>query len=79
MMRMRRLGSLAMSVVLLGLIAGPANADQPPDPDNQGTDYFVTIAARVCDTYTDIFANGSRNNIQESLRDLGPGHQLQEW
>lgn len=32
----------------------------------------VTFAARVCDDYTDIMANRARNNLQESLRDLGP-------
>jgi uncharacterized protein DUF11 len=32
----------------------------------------VTIAARWCPTYDDVAANRSRNNIQESLRDLGP-------
>lgn len=33
---------------------------------------FVTIAARSCPSYGDITANRARNNIQESLRDLGP-------
>jgi uncharacterized protein DUF11 len=32
----------------------------------------VTIAARLCDTYGQIRANRARNNIQESLFDLGP-------
>ena len=32
----------------------------------------MTITARVCDAYTDIDANKARNNIQESLKDLGP-------
>lgn len=31
----------------------------------------VTFAARQCPQYTDIMANLARNNIQESLRDLG--------
>ena len=31
----------------------------------------VTIAARVCPSYEAITANRARNNIQESLRDLG--------
>ena len=34
--------------------------------------YTVTLAARTCPTYTDIIANRSRNNIQESLENLGP-------
>jgi uncharacterized repeat protein (TIGR01451 family) len=52
--------------------AAPAWSQQPPGPDGAGTDYFLTIAARVCDRYVDITANKARNNIQESLRDLGP-------
>ena len=31
----------------------------------------VTIAARECPEYTDITANRARNDIQESLEDLG--------
>jgi hypothetical protein len=42
----------------------------------QGTGYFVTIAARTRSAYTDITANKLRNNIQESLRDPGPGHAV---
>ncbi len=34
--------------------------------------YSVTLAARTCPTYTDISANKSRNDIMESLKDLGP-------
>ena len=33
--------------------------------------YLVTYAARACPQYTDVFANLARNDIQESLRDLG--------
>ncbi len=33
--------------------------------------YRVTFVARECPTYTDIMANLARNNIQESLQDLG--------
>jgi uncharacterized repeat protein (TIGR01451 family) len=36
-----------------------------------GSGMLVTFAARVCPTYTDITANRARNNLQESLRDLG--------
>jgi uncharacterized repeat protein (TIGR01451 family) len=59
---------LAWSMVLMtstgvagGQQAGPA-----------GTGSWVTFAARVCPSYADISANKARNNIQESLRDLGP-------
>jgi hypothetical protein len=34
-------------------------------------DYYVTYVARVCNNYSDIMANRARNNIQESLQDLG--------
>jgi hypothetical protein len=32
----------------------------------------VTYVARQCTSFTNIFANRARNNIQESLRNLGP-------
>jgi uncharacterized repeat protein (TIGR01451 family) len=41
----------------------------PPPPAGSGL--FVTIAARQCPKYTDITANRARNNIMESLQDLG--------
>jgi uncharacterized repeat protein (TIGR01451 family) len=66
----RRVASATL--VLFGLVAGSASAQQPPGPNGEGTDHFVTFAARVCDLYTDISANKARNNIQESLKDLGP-------
>ena len=65
------MGLLAV-LALVGPGAGVAGAQQPPGPDGDGSDYFVTIAARQCPTYTDIRANRARNNIQESLKDLGP-------
>ena len=37
----------------------------------QGSGALVTIVARECPTYTSITANRARNDIQESLRDLG--------
>lgn len=66
------LASLLAALLVAGLAASPARAQQPPGPDRQGSDRFVTIAARWCPTYGDVAANRSRNNIQESLRDLGP-------
>jgi hypothetical protein len=57
---------------VFSLAAGSAGAQQPPNPNGEATDHFVTFAARVCDTYTDISANRARNSIQESLKDLGP-------
>jgi uncharacterized repeat protein (TIGR01451 family) len=61
---MRRAIAL-LTTFLAGAFAAPASAQQ-------GTGFYVTIAARQCPAYTDITANRARNNIQESLRDLGP-------
>lgn len=36
-------------------------------------DYKVTLVARTCPGFDVIMANRARNNIQESLEDLGPG------
>ena len=41
----------------------------------QGSGYYVTFVARSCPSYADIFANRARNNIVESLEDLGPDTQ----
>src|SRR4051812_34750725 len=62
---------LLAAFVVCGPGAGAAGAQQPSGPDGDGTDSFVTIAARQCPTYNDIRANRARNNIQESLKDLG--------
>ena len=61
------LATMLACAVSLALAARPAMA--------QGSGYFVTFAARVCPDYTDIFANKARNNIVESLKDLGPDTQ----
>ncbi len=58
--------------VAVGLTAGAGTpaavaADTVPPPPS----LFVTVAARECPTYDSITANLARNNIQESLRDLG--------
>jgi hypothetical protein len=44
---------------------------------DQSADRWVTIAARECDSYEDIRANLARNDIMESLEDLG-GDSLYE-
>ena len=62
----RRLVAVPAAVSLVTCPAAPA---QTADP--QSADRFVTIAARECDSYTDVRANLARNNIMESLRDLG--------
>ena len=59
--------AIAASIVaiLLLTIVGPVAAATTPT-------YLVTYVARTCATYTDVMANLARNNLQESLRDLGP-------
>lgn len=55
---------------LLSFGAAPAHAQ------GQGASgYRVTFVARACPSYADIYANRARNNIVESLRDLGPDTQ----
>lgn len=68
----RLLWSSLVALLVLCLAPMVANAQLPADePDGQGTDVFVTIAARECPTYDAIRANLARNNIMESLEDLG--------
>ncbi len=61
-------GVLTAAVLSAMVIITPADsaAAQPPAP------LAVTYVARVCDSYSDIMANKARNNIQESLFNLGP-------
>ncbi len=66
-MRMARIAALLSFVGAL-TAASPALAQQP---NGKGSDRFVTVVARECPAYTDITANRARNDIQESLRNLG--------
>lgn len=43
----------------------------PADAPSSATPMSITFVARVCDSYADVFANRSRNNLMESLQDLG--------
>jgi hypothetical protein len=65
-----RPAGIAALLSLFGVLtaAAPAEAQQP---NGKGTDRFVTLVARQCPAYTDITANRARNDIQESLRNLG--------
>ena len=64
---------LRRTVVLcaVAMLCSPAVAGAQ-GVDGNGTDQLVTIAARSCPSYEAITANLARNDIQESLRDLGP-------
>ena len=59
-------------IMTLALVLAATAAVLPGGAGAATNDVRVTIAARFCDQYTDIFANRARNNIMESLRDLGP-------
>ena len=59
--------ALAPVVALLSLTLAPASPAQAAGSSS----YLVTFVARQCPSYTDITANLARNNIQESLQDLG--------
>ncbi len=61
-------GRAVWSVTLLAALAARA---APASAAESSSDRLVTFAARYCRAYTDIAANRARNNIQESLRDLG--------
>ncbi|MEU6846804.1 DUF5979 domain-containing protein [Streptomyces sp. NPDC046716] len=64
------LGTLmALACVLAGLGHTGAQAAAAAAAQNP---LSVTFVARKCPQYTDVMANKARNNIQESLRDLGP-------
>ena len=56
---------VAATLAILSLAVAPAGAQQT------GQSRLVTIAARSCPSYEDITANRARNNIMESLKDLG--------
>jgi uncharacterized repeat protein (TIGR01451 family) len=61
--RVRGSGWLAAGFVVSTALLAPAAAE---------AQHSVTIAARSCPTYESITANLARNDIQESLKNLGP-------
>jgi uncharacterized repeat protein (TIGR01451 family) len=64
--------------VWLGFAAGPAFAHGGhPDPEGP-SGYYVTFVARWCPEYTDIYANHARNDIVESLENLGEDTQYDD-
>jgi uncharacterized repeat protein (TIGR01451 family) len=66
-LRVKLLSLALSSLFLTSVLLAPAAAQA----QSAGSGLLVTFAARVCPTYTDITANRARNNLQESLRDLG--------
>lgn len=67
-----RLAGLAVAVCALMASVGSGVAVADSHESAGGGDLLVTVAARSCPSYTDITGNLARNDIQESLRDLGP-------
>ena len=69
------MGRLAVLVTLLLLAAGGLGSSLAPAAFGQAREnraFKVTFAARSCPQYTDVRANRARNDIMESLEDLGP-------
>ncbi len=58
-------------VIVVGTWLAPCAPAGAQTRGSQSADRWVTIAARECDDYSDIRANLARNNIMESLEDLG--------
>ncbi|HUA12618.1 MAG TPA: DUF11 domain-containing protein [Solirubrobacteraceae bacterium] len=65
--RAPRLAATAAVALAAALSSASGVAQAAP-----GSRLLLTLAARVCPKYEDIMANRARNNIMESLRDLGP-------
>jgi uncharacterized repeat protein (TIGR01451 family) len=64
----------ALAVLAFAGQAFAKSSKRLADPTG-GSGYYVTYVALSCPAYTDIFANKARNDIMESLRDLGPDSQ----
>jgi hypothetical protein len=64
--------TLAAALLAAALPVAPGTAGAgPARASAEGTGLLVTVAARECASYQDIRANLARNNIMESLEDLG--------
>lgn len=63
---------LFMAGAALALGAAALTLAPPATAQGTGTGFFVTLAARECPEYSDVMANLLRNDLQESLEDLGP-------
>jgi uncharacterized repeat protein (TIGR01451 family) len=61
----------AALVTALAALASLALGAPAPAVAQQSPTFLVTYAARACPTYQDVTANLARNDIQESLQDLG--------
>ncbi|WP_434317143.1 prealbumin-like fold domain-containing protein [Leifsonia sp. P73] len=68
----RRLGAAAGAAALVAATFSAVVGGAPQAQAQSPNPLQVTYVARVCDAYTDIMANKARNNLQESLFNLGP-------
>ena len=66
-----RIGVALLVVAPLVIVASLAATGGALAVAASANPYQVTLVARECPAYTDITANLARNNIQESLQDLG--------
>ena len=71
-MRPARLGAITVAVATALALSAADGAHAQSNPDAP-SGYFLTIVARHCPDYEDIRPNLARNNIQESLENLGAG------
>ena len=62
---------LVIALVVLLAVVGLPTVEAPRAEAATPTGLQVTLVARSCPSYTAVTANRARNNIQESLRDLG--------
>jgi hypothetical protein len=61
-----------LTIEMTGLAGFPAYQTwMAADDDESPPQFLVTVAARTCPTYQDVMANQARNNVMESLEDLG--------
>jgi hypothetical protein len=65
-------GQRLAAALTVALLVACAALITPGAARAAGSGYYVTFVARACPAYTDIFADKARNDIQESLQDLGP-------
>ncbi len=75
-MRLLRLAPAFVVGLALAILAGPvspaAARAHSHDAQTRASGYYVTFVARSCPSYSDVFANKARNDVMESLKDLGP-------
>ncbi|WIB33079.1 hypothetical protein [Curtobacterium sp. MCSS17_005] len=80
--RRNRFTRILAPVLAFTAVVGATLATAPATAATVGADedtYSITFAARACDSYTDVLANKARNNLMESLKDLGADTNYDAW